>query len=373
LPRSLATSASVLEGEEQDLVRASGLEIEIVPADRPLLHFLRDLDAERGVLQPRLPLAVAAFAHPGWHGGIEAGGAGGIGVHVGGDARAGRARRLDPVDHRLQLVPIAGAGLFHMVDFGRPAGRLGDGDEFVCRLQHVVALVAHMADVHAAAPGRGGGKRDQLGRFGEGGGRVDERAAKAHGAFIHRLADEVLHLAQLAGIGIDVVLAKYKSADRGRADEAGDIGGDALFLEEIPIAAERPPGDRMLDIDLLRQSVSDHLVIVRAFGIALAHDFQRDALADIAFARAILDQGVIGPAQHVDEAGGDGEALGIDDLGRSAVDMRRDRHDLVVPDRDIANVRIITAAVDDRPATNDGVVTRRRRCCRCGEQESERK
>ena len=64
-----------------------------------------------------------------------------------------------------------------------------------------------------------------LDRAGE---RKDQRPRRPldYRAVVHRTADEVLHLGELSGGGIDIVLAQHEGADRGRADETGDVGRD---------------------------------------------------------------------------------------------------------------------------------------------------
>ncbi len=76
-------------------------------------------------------------------------------------------------------------------------------------------------------------KRDQLVGLGEIARRVDQRAADAHRAFVHRLADQRPHPGELRRIGIDVALAELVDADRRRADEARDVGRDAAALEDV--------------------------------------------------------------------------------------------------------------------------------------------
>ena len=95
-----------------------------------------------------------------------------------------------------------------------------------------------MADIHAAAAPRLADQGDQLVGLGEAAGRVDERAADPHRALVHRLADQRAHPRELGRIGIDVALAQLVDADRRRADEARDVGGDAAPLEMLEIFAE---------------------------------------------------------------------------------------------------------------------------------------
>ncbi len=61
------------------------------------------------------------------------------------------------------------------------------------------------------------------------------------------------------------------------------------------------------------------------------------------------------PAHHVDESGGDREAVGLDHvMGGDATDIA-DRGDPVAPDRDVTDLRRPAAAVVDRSAPNDQI------------------
>ena len=62
-----------------------------------------------------------------------------------------------------------------------------------------------------------------------------------------------------------------------------------------------------------------HLVVERTHRGALAHDFERDALLDIAHAAAVFDQRFRGPAEHVDESRRDCQSVEVDDGGGGVV------------------------------------------------------
>ena len=177
---------------------------EIFPAHRLALHFDEHALADFRILQPLFPLLIAAFLHPGRHRCIKAGRTGGIAIHIGSDAQTLCARGLDPGDNRVKLVPIVLAGLFQMIDFCRAAGFFGNFYKLVDRFEDMVALVAHMADIHAAAARRFGRQSDQFGRFRIAGRSIDQRTADTHGAVVHRLADQRPHPVELGGVRIDI-------------------------------------------------------------------------------------------------------------------------------------------------------------------------
>ena len=260
-----------------------------------------------------------------------------------------------------------------MIDFGRSARAFGDGDQFVDRLDQIVALVAHVADVHTAALGRGFGERDQLGRFGVESGGVDERTSDPHRPFVHGKAHGVLHGRELGGSGVDIALAERVDAHRGSADEAGDIGRDAALFQLGQILAEGAPVDVIFDVALPLGFEFGHALGIGAHRIAFAHHLERDALANVALARAILDQAFGRPAEHVDETGGDGQAGGVEGFAGGAGERRADGDDLVLHDPDITHERRPAAAIDNCPAANDEVIYRRGREAGAGrEQEGER-
>ena len=103
------------------------------------------------------------------------------------------------VSPSLKAYGIGGrARLFEVVDFGWHFAFSGYGDEFVhCRKQPI-PLITHMADIHAATFARFPCQRDQLRRFGKGGGWIDEAGANAHCTLIHRMA----HKAEFAAKGV---------------------------------------------------------------------------------------------------------------------------------------------------------------------------
>ena len=65
------------------------------------------------------------------HGGIQARGAGGVGVHVGGDLQAGSPRRVDPGDHPIHLFPVGHPRRFEVIDLGGQAGLAADRDQLL--------------------------------------------------------------------------------------------------------------------------------------------------------------------------------------------------------------------------------------------------
>ena len=121
-----------------------------------------------------------------------------------------------------------------------------------------------------------------------------------------------------------------------------------------------------MNIALASLELPFHRVAERPHRCAFAHHFERNALADVALRAAVLDERRVGPGHHVDEARSDGEAgyvvlersFGIADVAQC--------DDRVAVDRDVARVRRLAAAVVDRPAAKNDIMSLRR--CTCGQQ-----
>ncbi len=156
----------VLESDQQDILRAAGRQVPVLPGIRRRGDLPDQAFPGGGITKSLRPGLVAALLHPGRHGRVQAGGAGRVGVHVGGDVEALGARRLDPGDDRVELVPVLRAGRLEVVDLGADAGLAGDGDEFVHRFQESVALAAQVRDVASAVLRCDPAQRDQFIRVG---------------------------------------------------------------------------------------------------------------------------------------------------------------------------------------------------------------
>ena len=300
----------VLERKEQCALGA-GAHQQVLPRRIGIAHLRGDAGADGGVLEALRPLVVAAFLDPRWHTGIEPGRAGRVDVHVGGDPRAGLARVLDALDHLVELAPVSLAGDLQVIDLGRRARCLCDADRLIDCLDEVVAFAAHVRDIHAAALPGFSGQRDQLGGLGVGERVVDERGGKSHRAFFHGLVDERAHLGELRIGRLHVVLAQHVDPDRPGADERGDVGRNAALLQLVQVLAERRPVNVVIEVDLVTHRIGLHLCVHRPHR-DLAHDLERDTLAQVAQRAAIDQQRLFGMREHVDEAGRDCTAVRID-------------------------------------------------------------
>ena len=118
--------------------------------------------------------------------------------------------------------------------------------------------------------------------------------------------------------------------------------------------AEGRPFHRVFDIALAFDHLLFHRLVERPHRFAFAHDFERHALANIALRTAILHERFSRPTQHIDEAGRDVEAFGVDFRFASGVVQLTDRRDAVAIDCDVTNHgRVATAVVNRAVADND--------------------
>ena len=108
----------ILEAQKQHLVRITGPARQIFPIGVLVHHLGLHPGTDGRIFQPLDPLFQPARLHPDRHGRIQPGGAGGVVVHVGGDADAGTARCLDLGDDGVELAPVAPARHLHVPDFG---------------------------------------------------------------------------------------------------------------------------------------------------------------------------------------------------------------------------------------------------------------
>ena len=101
-------------------------------------------------------------------------------------------------------------------------------------------------------------------------------------------------------------------ADGGGADVGGDVLRDALLLEVLEVLRERRPGDVVLQVALVGLHLPLHRVREGPHRRALAEDLRRHALPDLALRAPVDEQRLGRPGEHVDEAGRDREAAGVD-------------------------------------------------------------
>ena len=133
--------------------------------------------------------------------------------------------------------------------------------------------------------------------------------------------------ASSAPLGSRSVLSELMDAHRGGADERGDVWRNAAALQRLQVTTERGPVDVVGVVALLLAQLVLHRLVERPARLTLAEDLQRHALLDVAHPASVDDQRLGGPGQHVDEAGSDGLAGGVDLRGRARRGEIAERHD----------------------------------------------
>ena len=258
-----------------------------------------------------------------------------------------RARRLDPRDDRVHLRPVRLARRLQVVDLRGHAGLARDADQLVHRLQQPVALAAQVRDVLAAV-GRGRlAQLDQLLGRGVEPGRVDERGADARarrppspGAPARACAPSP------PAVGARSSWPTTCSRTVAAPMYEATLGETPFFSRKARYSASVVHATSKWMSPCCAFIARLHLLGERAHRAALAEDLGGDALADVALRAAVRDQRLRRPRQHVDEAGGDGEAGGVDDGPACAPGQVADGGDAVAADADV------------------GAAARRRRCRR---------
>src|SRR6185436_6951461 len=111
-------------------------------------------------------------------------------------------------------------------------------------------------------------------------GRVYQGGADAEGTIFHGLPHELLHAVQLLGSRRAVSVTQLVDPDCSRADEGGDVTGNAAVDQIIKVFSEGGPFDGVFDVALLFEGFLFHLVVERAHRTAFAEYLQGHTLAN---------------------------------------------------------------------------------------------
>ncbi|MGX1118375.1 hypothetical protein RKD37_003738 [Streptomyces ambofaciens] len=219
------------------------------------------------------------------------------------------------------------------------------------------AVVAAVRRHHPAQLG-------QLGVLGVHAGRVRQPRRHADRALLHALGDQAPHVLQLRLSGLPVVPADGEGAHRALRDQVGRVDRDAP-VQPVQVLADRPP----VEVDVVARAVppgdrAAHLaegavVDRRVRQPVLADDLQGDALRGLGAVVGVPQQCQVAVGVHVDEAGGEDQALGVQlaaCLGALAAGGRRlldDRDDPAAVDHDVGAVGVGAGAVHDVGVPDD--------------------
>src|SRR6185295_9626208 len=138
-----------LEAEEEDLVRRTREQVEVLPAVRGSANLRSDLASGRWILQTLVGRFLATIKYPWRHRGIESRSTRRVRVHVGSDLHPLAPSVLDHRDRLLHLGPVGSTGRLQVIDLGWKAGFAADPYGLLNRLDELIAFTAHVGRVLA--------------------------------------------------------------------------------------------------------------------------------------------------------------------------------------------------------------------------------
>lgn len=289
----------------------------------------------------------------------------GAAVHVGeavhGDVLAG----IDGAVNEFKELPSAAGMSDALVEVGEVTGEAGppaDIEGFLDGVEEPIAEgVAEVGVVDAAESGGFLGETDEFVGGGVAAGRVVEAGRHAKGALFHAFTEHGPHVGDVGVGGGGIVPAHGADADRGVADDIGDVDGD-LVVEHGEVLGDGGPGvgegwgavEAGVELDEVPE------VIVGGeggVGVAVdAYEFGGDALADLGVVLGLGEDDEAGVGVHVDEAGADDFARGIDGVVGGGVGVvAAEDADLVTLDADCGVEAWVAGAVDDEAVLDEGI------------------
>jgi hypothetical protein len=239
-------------------------------------------------------------------------------------------------------------------------GFASDAQGFVDGFKDGVAFVAHMGGIDAAEFSGFGGESDEFIRFGIGSGSVFERCGNANRAVFHGVAHKSFHLLQFFGRRLFVVVAENHAPDLRGADIAGQVDAHALLLDARKILAKGAPvGGDVIVLVAGMIGLNDG-VIERCDGTAFPGNFRGDALIDFRRQAGIDEDGELGLAKHIDEAGSNDSTGGVNGAFAGGGGEISDGGDFSMADAEVAGIPGRAGSVDDVAVGDDKVECRDR-------------
>ncbi len=186
----------------------------------------------------------AVCSHPGGQDSGQAGAAGGVGIHIGGDVEALGAYLIYALDDPVYFGVVALGDGLEVVDFDRDVGALSDFDGFVQGLEKFVGLGPYVGDIDTARSCCCLADFDDFVCAGICVRRVDEGVGRAEGAVFHGFGHDAVHIFHFSGRRLAHSHAHRKRAQGARAQEGPDVGRDASFDHGVEPVAEAMPVPR---------------------------------------------------------------------------------------------------------------------------------
>ena len=192
--------------------------------------------------------------------------------------------------------------------------------------------------------------------------RVGDRARGRHTkrARLDRLSHDRGHLFDVVGVGGFVLRASlphHVGADCAMRNLRADIDGPAALVEGVEVFGERLPreidafgeggsGNVLYSLHQLDEPLLGAGLHRREPDATVAHDECGDAMQGARLEQLVPRRLTVVVRVHVDEAGGDEQTLGIDDLVRLA-EIGTDGDDAAVGDCDVGDAPVGASAVDN--------------------------
>ena len=284
-------------------------------------------------------------------------------VDVEADVEPVRVGRLERRPTVVGLGPVGPTRGRHVRDLDPRLGPSGHADRFAERGAEAGCVVAHV-DREQRVPGRrGGGDRDQFVFVGRDEGHLGEPGRHAERPFVEGRQRRLLDGLAVGGGGGPRLDAESPDAEGSVPDERRHVDRWTGPFEGLEVPGEGRPVDRHCRIEVACRSLGADEVPVgshrrRVADAAVAVDLGRDALRDLAARPAIAQEGEVGMAVDVDEAGRDDETGRVDDPSRLGIAKIADRGDPVAHDADIRSTPWRIEPIDDLPVADDEVVHR---------------
>ena len=220
-----------------------------------------------------------------------------------------------------------------MNDVDADACPFADGDGLFHGTKHAGVFVSHVSRIDPAVLARHLAQLDQLRCRDQVRRRHQKGRGKAHGAFLHGLGQLRFHGLHLRRRGRFVIVPFDIPPELAFAHIRADVGGHAFLFNVVEIAAQRSP---RITARLDRSGRS-----------ALAEHHGGDSLANHALALGLIDHALVGVIVHVDEAGRDHEAGGVDGAPARRLAQIADGGGLAGADPHVGPARFGAGPVED--------------------------
>ena len=286
----------------------------------------------------------------------QAGGGRGVGVLVGGDVHARRARALDARCGVPDLSPVLLPGRFVVRELHAHLRAPADLDVLFDRIEELRALVADVAGVEPALRAHHLAERGELVCRAERARRVDEARGETDRPLVHRPRQQAAHIRELGRRRRARLRPHDARAQRPVPHERADVDRRPHLVDRIRVLAEGRPRAlhleaRELAVELRFGEAADR----RGRAAAVTADDERDAHVQRALERAVYEHGLVRMRVDVDETRRDDAAAHLDDPGAVRGEVVADRREASAANGHVGFPSGGARPVDDRAAAKEQV------------------